>query len=673
MIHLLKNKIIYKKDKEFLLLEAWGKNGIRVRATQNDTFDEKIPSGFLDKDLSADEGISGKDGKNVWLQNGQLKCVLTETGKLKFLNQKQEVILEEYERNRFRELLDGDFYSALEIEPRTYQPIQSTQNYRISLKFESYDNEKLFGMGQYQQPYLNLKGCRLELAQRNSQVTIPFLLSNRGYGFLWNHPGIGTVSFAKNITEWKAESAKQIDYWVCAGDTPSQIVESYAGVTGTVPMMPEYGLGFWQCKLRYQKQEELLEVAREYKKRNIPLDVIVADFFHWPHQGDWRFDPDYWPNPKAMVDELETMGIKLMVSVWPTVEDDSDNYKAMEEEGYLIRTDFGKRNRLLSDSAIFDATNPEARSFVWKKLKKNYYDAGVRIFWLDEAEPEINNYEYLHYRFHLGSDMEIGNVYPREYARMAFEGMKQEGQKDILNLIRCAWIGSQKYGALVWSGDIDSSFKSLKNQIVSGLNMGLSGIPWWTTDIGGFCGADIRDENFKELLIRWFQFGTFCPVMRLHGYRKPFFKPLGTTGGGKCGSGAANEIWSYGPEVYKICKNYILLREKIRPYIRKLMQEAHDKGTPIMRPLFFEFPNDENCWNIQYQYMFGTDLLICPVIEENVEKITVYLPEGSIWKDIWNGEEYKGGNWISANTPLNQIPVFIKDSNEELYKMIVTK
>ena len=444
-------------------------------------------------------------------------------------------------------------------------------------------------MGQYQQSYLDVKGCTLELAQRNSQASVPFALSSNGYGFLWNNPAIGAVTFGKNVTEWKANSTKQMDYWITAGDTPAEIEEAYADVTGKVPMMPEYGTGFWQCKLRYMTQDEILEVAREYKRRGLPISVIVVDYFHWPNQGDWKFDKDFWPDPKAMVEELKEMGIELMVSIWPTVEETSENYVEMEELGLLTRSEYGKRLGQLNVASVIDVTNPETRSYVWEKIKKHYYDLGIKIFWLDEAEPELTGYEFSHYRYFRGSDMEIGNIYPKEYARMAYEGMEAEGQENIVNLLRCAWAGSQKYGALVWSGDIDSSFRSLRCQLAAGLNMGLAGLPWWTTDIGGFHGGNIHDSNFHEVLIRWFEFGAFCPVMRLHGFREPFIPGLSDSGGGKHRSGSENEVWSYGEGFKKLSTKYLQLRERLRPYVTELMQEAHEKGTPIMRPMFYDF------------------------------------------------------------------------------------
>ena len=407
-------------------------------------------------------------------------------------------------------------------------------------------------------------------------------------------------------------------------------------------------------------------MAREYKRRQIPIDVIVVDFFHWPKQGDWRFDETYWPDPDAMIAELKEMGIELMVSIWPMVDYKSENFEEMKAKGLLTRVEKGVRidNTYMGNTIQYDPTNPEAREYVWNKAKQNYYDKGVKIFWLDEAEPEYTVYDFENYRYHLGPNVLIGNVYPVMYAQTFFEGMKKEGQENIVNLLRCAWAGSQRYGALVWSGDIHSSFESLQNQFAAGLNMGIAGIPWWTTDIGGFFGADIYDEDFHEVLIRWFEYGTFCPVMRLHGYRMPYQPQYGTTGGAECVSGAPNEIWSYGDKVYEICKKYIEMREAMRPYVRRLMEEAHEKGTPVMRPLFYDFPEDKACWENETQYMFGPEILVAPVMEKGQEEREVYLPAGAEWKNVWTGECFKGGQTVTAAAPIEQIPLFTKNEFE---------
>jgi alpha-D-xyloside xylohydrolase len=518
-------------------------------------------------------------------------------------------------------------------------------------------------MGQYQQSQLNLKGCVLELAQRNSQASVPFMISSLGYGFLWNNPSVGRVSFGQNITLWEARSVKKLDYWISAGDSPQEIEEAYGRAVGTVPLLPRFAAGFWQCKLRYQTQEELLGVAREYKRRGLPLSVIVVDFFHWPLQGDWKFDPVYWPDPAAMIRELKELGIELMVSVWPTVDRRSENWEEMLERGLLVRTERGYRIGMdfQGNTIHFDATNPEARAYVWDKVKKNYYDLGVRVFWLDEAEPEYAAYDFDHYRYYLGPDLAAGNIYPLMYAQAFFEGMQAQGQKNILNLLRCAWAGSQRYGALVWSGDIHSSFSSLRNQLAAGLNMGIAGIPWWTTDIGGFHGGHTGDPRFHELLVRWFQWGCFCPVMRLHGNREPIQPQYGTTGGASCRSGAPNEVWSYTEEVYEICKKYLFLREKLRPYVEKLMAAAHERGTPVMRPCFYDFPQDRPAWEREDQYLFGPDYLVAPILEEGEREREVYLPAGARWTNAWTGEAFEGGRTVRAPAPLDTIPVFCRD------------
>ncbi|KAF2009359.1 glycoside hydrolase family 31 protein [Aaosphaeria arxii CBS 175.79] len=656
--------IVYRYDSEIVRLEPWGENAFRVRATKISTFPSE--NWALEVPAKTQPSLSMNDeGANI--VNGRIKATITHGGKITIENHEGVVLLEEYSRNR-RDPTNPRC-SALEIEARQFRPILGTESFHVTMRLESLDeNEKLFGMGQYQQPQLNLKGHDLELAHRNSQASVPFMLSSRGYGFLWNNPAIGRAVLGSNVMTFEANSTTVLDYWIIAGSTPEEIVQGYASATGKVPMMPEFGLGFWQCKLRYQTQEELLEVAREYRKRNLPIDLIVIDFFHWPLQGEWKFDPTYWPDPDAMVKELQDLKIELMVSVWPTVDKRSENYQEMLEGGHLIRVDRGIRTAMdfEGDTVHFDATNPETRKYVWEKCRENYFKKGIKVFWLDEAEPEYTAYDFENYRYHLGSNNTIGNIYPRDYARGFFEGMKEEmGHGNIVNLLRCAWAGSQKYGALVWSGDIASSWSSFRNQLAAGLNMGISGLPWWTTDIGGFHGGDPNDQGFRELFVRWFQWGTFCPVMRLHGDREPR-QPIiypGAPGGATCRSGAANEVWSYGEDVYEICKKYLLIREELRDYTRELMKEAHEKGSPVIRPLFYEFPQDKICWSKNEQYMYGSKYLCCPVMAAGLRTIDVYLPhlpDAQLWSSWEGGKTFNGGQHVQVNCPLETMPVFVK-------------
>ncbi|KAF2824039.1 hypothetical protein CC86DRAFT_355465 [Ophiobolus disseminans] len=645
-------RLVYTYDAEKLWIEAWGHNAIRVRATKTSCMPNENWALLKPVHTKADIQI---DQASATLINNGIKATVTNRGKLTIYNANGKTLLEEFTRHR-RDPTDPTC-SALEIEAREFKPIIGG-DYRLTARFESLDpKEKIYGMGQYQQPYLDIKGTQVELAHRNSQASVPFAVSSRGYGLLWNSPSIGSAVLGKNIMSFEALSTKALDYWVVAGDTPAQIV----------PMMPEYGLGFWQCKLRYQTQEELLSVAREYRRRELPIDLIVIDFFHWPKQGDWKFDETYWPDPDAMVKELHDLGIELMVSIWPTVDRKSENYAEMLEKGYLIRTERGERIAMTFQGLTvhFDPTNPAARKYVWGKAKKNYYTKGIKTFWLDEAEPEYSVYDFENYRYHLGPNVAIGNIFPREYSRAFYEGMTEAGQTNIVNLVRCAWAGSQKYGALVWSGDIASSWSSFRNQLSAGLSMGLCGLPWWTTDIGGFHGGDPQDHQFRELFVRWFQWGAFCPVMRLHGDREPRQAKHGTTGGASCRSGADNEVWSYGPEVYEICKKYMQLREELRPYTRRLMQEAHKKGAPVMRTLFYVFPHDEVCWEVETQYMFGDKYLCCPVLEEGRTEMRVYLPRlgaGERWKRMGGEEVWDEGGYVSVGCPLEDMPVFVRSS-----------
>ena len=643
------NLLIYRYRNETVHIEPWGANAVRVRATKNPAFPENDWALASRPSAQAEITVSPE---GAVLTNGKIRLSLSNNGKITVYNQKDERILEEDTRK----------FCALKIEAREFRPIPGG-DYHLTARFQSLDpNERIYGMGQYQQPYLNLKGTDLELAHRNSQASVPFMISSLGYGLLWNNPAVGRAVFGKNVTSLEAFSTQALDYWIVAGDTPAELIEAYGSVAGTVPMMPEYGLGFWQCKLRYQIQEELLHVAREYKRQGLPIDVIVIDFFHWPHQGDWKFDPAYWPDPKAMIEELKSMGIQLMVSIWPTVETDSENYEEMLENGYLIRCDRGVDTSFIfldKNTLPFDATNPEARGYVWAKVKEHYYDAGVRLFWLDEAEPEYNIYDFDNYRYYSGPCLQTGNIYPSCYSQAFYDGMKAAGQTSIVNLVRCAWAGSQKYGALVWSGDIPSTFGSMKNQLAAGLNMGIAGIPWWTTDIGGFYGGDPTNPEFQELFIRWFQWGAFFPFMRLHCDREPRQPQYGTTGGYFCASGADNEVWSYGPEAFEICKKYLRLREEMRDYTRKLMEEAHTKGLPLMRAMFVEFPDDPVCWELEEQYMYGDKYLVAPILNLGQRARKVYLPSGCGWR-LSDGSQqiFSGGQWTEVRAPLDTMPVF---------------
>ena len=636
-------------NSELVKIEPWGKNALRVRATPDAKLSGKDRALLKQEEITSEIKI---DADSATIQNGRVIATIDKNGKITIKNDKGDILLDEKLR-----------LQPLRTPARFFKP-RLCGSYELTMSFEADPNEKIFGMGQYQQPFLNLKGCTLELSHRNSQASVPFYISSRGYGFLWNLPAIGEVSFSKNVTKWYASATTELDYLVIVEDSIAKIEQRYMECVGKAPMMPEYVMGFWQSKLRYKTQDELMGVARKYRELGIPLSVIVCDFFHWPHQGDYRFDYDYFPSPEKMTAELKEMGTELMVSIWPTIENGSENYEKMLEGGMLVRNDRGpaKHSECVQSAVYYDTTNPEARKFVWDTVKKNYYDKGIRLFWLDEAEPEYLMYDYDNHRYYEGMCAEVGNIYPVEYARGFYEGLKSVGEKDVITLIRCAWAGSAKYGTLVWSGDIMPTFEALREQIQAGLNMAIAGIPWWTTDIGGFDTGDPDNKDYRELVVRWFEYATFCPVQRLHGYRDPYIPaPEGATGAGQCFSGGNNEIWSYGEDAFEIMKDHIFLRNALKPYIKAQMEKAHNDGTPPMRPLFYDFELDPVAWEIEDEFMFGASLLICPIYTLGQREKKVYLPKGATWINAYTGEKYQGGQSIVADAPLDRIPVFVKD------------
>lgn len=682
------DRLIIREGISQVWIEPWGPNSLRVRMTKEAQMDandwaleEKMPK--TDVTITYEE-IDVTDpwyqtpeyekyhqtGIQATLVNGKITAKVTHEGWISFYNQKGELLTEEYWRNRNR---INRYCVPLRVDARELKPIMGTNDFALTARFEAFDDEKIFGMGQYQEAHMNKKGATLELAHRNSQASVPFMVSSRGYGFFWNNPAIGTATFGTNKTEWHVNSTRKLDYFITAGDSPAEIEAQYSLATGRTPMMPEYGMGYWQCKLRYRNQEELLAVAREHKKRGLPMDAIVIDFFHWTRQGDFRFEPRDWPDPEAMVKELKELGIELVVSVWPTIDEQSSNYGVMAENGYLVNADRCNAIHMtwMGNTTFYDATNPKAQQFVWEQCKEHYYDYGIRCFWLDEAEPEYGPYDFDNYRYFEGPAVQCTNRYPVGYAKGFYDGLKKEGETDIMSLVRCAWAGSQKYGVLTWSGDIYSSFRAMREQLQAGLSMGMAGIPWWTSDIGGFLGGNITDPHFKELLVRWFAWGAFCPVFRMHGERSPWYEREQEfiNGVRQLTSGQDNEVWSFGEDNYEILKKYLFIRERLRPYIRDCMKAASESGAPVMRPLFYDFPEDKDSWEIEDAYMFGPDLLVAPVMEEGVTERSVYLPKGAAWKDAYTKKAYEGGQRVTVPAPIDIIPVFMRDGKEfEIYE-----
>ncbi len=660
----IENALICRVAGETIRIEPWGEDSLRVRSWMGaGPYSESgIENGPLSALLppQATHAEFKLGDSQATLSNGAISVeVLYEVDNIHGV---PAISMRFFNTNTGQELLTEAPAYFPRPPARKFRAVGGN-HYHLAVRFAAREGERFYGLGQHQHDLFDQKGVVIDLQQINTEVCIPFLYSNIGYGFLWNNPALGRVELGQDVTRWVAESTQQMDYWITAGDTPAEVMAHYAEATGHAPNLPKWAAGFWQCKLRYRTQDELLSIARGYKERGLPIDVIVIDFFHWTMQGDWQFDPECWPDPAAMMRELDELGIKVMVSIWPSVNPNSRNFAEMDAKGYLVQTKRGTSALLpFVDTEppgrvyvhYYDATNPDARRFVWEKVRAGYYDYGIKTWWLDACEPEILPADSDNLQFWLGDGAAVCNIYPLLHERGFYEGMRAEGEEEFVSLCRSGWAGSQRYAAALWSGDIRSTFESLRAQVRAGLNMAMSGIPWWTTDIGGFFDGDIRTDSFRELLVRWFQYGVFCPLFRLHGYRCPIDE-------GDMFNGADNEVWSFGEETYEILRRYMFLRERLRPYVMEQMRAASKNGAPPMRPLFFEFPNDKACWTVDDQFMLGPDLLVVPVIEAGATSRSVYLPQGVEWTDAWTGAKVDGGKIIEASAPIERIPLYLRD------------
>ncbi len=660
---------------EVLRIAPWGDDALRVRARPGTAL---VP-GPVDALLPVQDQTArieiGEDRASI--TRGRLRAEITLTTRYG-ADIKREAVIRFLRADTGAELLAETRSHFAGPRTRNFKAIASG-SWRLEQQFAAYEGESLWGMGQPQHGCMDLKGVSTTLLQQNAHAVVPFVISSRGYGLLWNNPAVGRAEFARNVTRWTAEATGGLDYWVTAGDTPAQIVRAYVGATGRSPDVPDWVLGFWQCKLRYRTQDELLGIARDYKRRGLPLSCIVIDFFAWTRQGEWKFDPADWPDPKAMVQELRDMGVELMVSIWPTVSASSEHYKTMTERGLLLTTERGIPAVIpFPDKdpfgpgffTYYDAFNPEARAFHWDIVKRNYLGHGIRHFWLDACEPEMRPAHPENVRTALGNGAEMLCAYPLLHEGAYREGLAQAGAGDGVLLCRSAWAGSQRHGVILWSGDVWSDWDWFRAQIPAGLHAGMAGLGWWTTDIGGFYDGHGGSDAFRELLVRWFEFGVFSPICRLHGFRVPDDVPPPAPGQPVSygqdtfniftNSGGSNEVWSFGKTVEDVLVHLLALRERLRPYLEAAFRHYAQTGDPVMAPLFYHFPDQPALHDRADAYMLGPDLLVAPVLQPGATGRHVALPEGEDWVHAWTGTAHTGGTSPEIDAPWGQIPVFLR-------------
>jgi alpha-D-xyloside xylohydrolase len=509
-------------------------------------------------------------------------------------------------------------------------------------------HEGLYGLGQHQAGVWNYRGESVEISQDNTSIAVPLLVSSNGYGIFWNSAARSRFNnrFA-NYLYISSEVADVIDYYFLYGPELDTVIAGYRELTGQVPMFGKWAYGFWQCKNRYKSQEEILSVAKKYRDLQIPVDNIVQDWFWWNRKGEFVFNKNY-PDPKAMVDELHRANFHLMISIWPFFEPGSANYDFMDKQGWFIdKFKYAKPPYHTDAMAVYDASNPDARKFYWDQVNQSLFKIGLDAWWMDTTEPETEGQEeniQLGHKIAAGSGDRYVNLFPLLTTSAVYDGQRSASdQKRVFILSRSAFAGSQRSAVTAWSGDINSDWLSYRRQISAGLNFSLSGIPYWTTDIGGFVFNDPDDPAFRELFVRWFQYGTFNPILRVHGTRKT----------------DQNELWSYGPDAQRILVAFDRLRYRMLPYIYSLAWKTTEENYTPMRPLVMDFRTDVRAQNTGDEFMYGPAFLVNPITQADATTGNVYLPKAK-WYDFWTGATLAGGREVSAAAPLDRLPLYIR-------------
>jgi alpha-D-xyloside xylohydrolase len=559
-----------------------------------------------------------------------------------------------------------------EISPSIQPGVHGTL---VRQSFVLLADEGIYGLGQHQQGIWNYRGHAVRLLQENREVGVPVILSSKGYSLLWDNPAVTEVSVGAtatvapaqpstrstapvpgagvNVVRWSSEVGNAIDYYFIYGPGPEAAIRNYRALTGDAPLMPKWLLGFWQCKERYRTQEEVLAIAKQYREMQIPIDGIIQDWRYWPDNtwGSHTFDPARYPDPAAMTKQLHDEHFHILISVWPKFDLGTQNIEELEKAGamfdpaipYVFPPGKGK---------WYDPFAAAGRELYWKQISRELFSLGFDGWWLDAPEPELSGKwgEFRDFRTAAGPGAEVFNAYPLMHSTGIYQGQRaQTDQQRVVILTRSAYAGQQRNSAITWSGDIGSSWQVLHNQIPAGLNFSVSGIPYWNTDIGGFSGVrNPSDPRYAEIFTRWFQFGSFCPMFRVHGSA-----PAGGTGPGK-------EFWRFDEATQKILRTYDELRYRLMPYTYSLAWQVTSEGSTIMRPLVMDFPGDPDALNIGDQYLFGPSIMVSPVTSPGAMVRSIYLPGKTIWHDFWTGQSVTAGQRVDSPSPIQTMPLYVK-------------
>jgi alpha-D-xyloside xylohydrolase len=704
---------------------------IRVRFARFGTIE--APSVVLAEKLPVPDFTVEEDKRAITVSTSKLRVVLERSSQaLTYTDGSGKVLLQEKPGERLLKAVMS----------------RSDHGTMAEQSFISPSDEYLFGTGQFQDGYLNVKGLPRRLTQVNTQIAIPFLLSSKGYGLLWHNYGLtdfnpadtqvalsqtakgletavdvttaagtqlenrqaatfkGEFNLARggqyglmldvgqsmarhyrveidgttrvesanywlppttswlmnltvgkhtvkvsadvkdhptlflrrsdNLTTLRSPDADAIDYVVFAGPSSDEVISRYREVTGAAPLMPLWAYGYIHCRERFKSQEELLTTAEEFRQSKLPMDVIVQDWQYWGHYG-WnamRFDEKEYPDSAAMVEKLHKMHVHLMVSVWSKVDPSAEIGKEFTAKSYYI-----------PGTEWIDFFNPAAASLYWQDLRSRMLSLGIDAWWLDATEPENDD---LHGRMVTGASGDaVRLLYPLYVNKTVYEGQRKDApDKRVFILTRSAFAGQQRYASATWSGDIGNDWDSLKRQIPAGLDFSASGLPYWTTDTGGFFRpgpTQFSDPAYRERFLRWLEFSTFSPLMRVHGYQTD------------------TEFWRYGKQVEDISRKYLDLRYRLLPYIYSNAAEVTMHGSTIMRPLVMDFAQDDEAMERKYEYMFGREFLVAPVLAPGVQSWDVYLPNCQHgWVNFWTGQTFQGGQTVKTAARLDELPLYVR-------------
>jgi alpha-D-xyloside xylohydrolase len=593
----------------------------------------------------------------ITVRTSSLKiCLNMDNGLIAFYDLKDHQLLREAETPAM-------FTPTLDIDKKTFA---------VKQYFKLSNEEGIYGLGQDQKGVMNYRNHEVTLKQSNMFVANPFMLSTKGYGLLWDNYSASRFSDDTSRTSFESVIGDCIDYYFVYGSTPDSVIAGYRDLTGQSPMYGKWVFGFWQCRERYTSQDEIVGVVEKFRSLKVPLDNIVQDWRYWGETENWNsteFGNPLYPNPKEMIEKIHKNNAHIMISVWPSFGENTAIYKELKEKKLLY--DF-KTWPPEAGVRVYDAFNPLARNIYWKYMNKNLFSIGIDAWWLDATEPEQADRQgkidsTLTF---LGSFKRFRNAFPLETNKGVYENQRQtSSDKRVFILTRSAFAGQQHYGASTWSGDIDGKWDVLRHQISGGLNFSMSGIPYWTTDIGGFYVRNefypqgVANPAYQELYVRWFQFGAFCPLFRSHGTSTP------------------REIYNFGSKGYwafDVQEKYLNLRYRLLPYIYSTAWKVTHEAYTMMRGLPMDFADDPKVFNIDNQYLFGPSILVCPVTEAQYTKqaedgkqigttdfsairsTQLYLPRCNGWFNFWTGEKIDGGQEWSCKTPIDIIPLYVK-------------